>query len=315
MKEQTPVAVTSRSFSKHPVLRAELLEKYEHVTFNDAGKSLKGEELVQFLKGHGKAIIALEKIDAGVLAQLPDLKVIGKFGVGLDSFDLNALQKHGVLLGWQGGTNKRSVSELALTLMLALLRHVPLSSQELKAGAWKQNKGQTLSQKTVGLLGFGNVGKDLATLLRAFGCEILCFDLVVDESFYNVAGVKRVGMDELLSRSDVVSVHFSVTEKTRNILNAQKLALMKPSAILVNTARGGLVDEDALKVSLKEKKIAAAGFDVFAVEPFMDSELLSLPNFLATPHIGGSTEEAIVAMGRAAIAGLAAARPALDYLK
>lgn len=307
------VAVTSRSFSKHPILRAELESRYADVTFNAEGKSLAGEELVRFLSGHSKAITALEIIDEALLSRLPELKVLGKFGVGIDMIDLKALDRRGVLFGWEGGTNKRSVSELVIALALSCLRHVAPSNQELRAGVWKQAKGQCLSGKTVGLVGCGHVGKDLVGLLKPFGCKVLCFDSRKDD-FYAANGVTQTDLDDLLRRSDIVSVHLPCTDSTRNILNAARLGAMKPGAVLINTARGHLVDEAALKELLKSKKISAAGFDVFAVEPPQDGELLNLPNFLATPHIGGSTEEAILAMGRAAIAGLDHARPAREFL-
>lgn len=312
-KSPERVAVTSRSFSKHPVLRAELESRYANVTLNAEGKSLAGEDLVRFLSGHSKAITALEVIDDALLSRLPELKVLAKFGVGIDMIDLKALDRRGVLFGWEGGTNKRSVSELVIALTLSCLRHVLPSNQELRSGVWKQAKGQCLSGKTVGLVGCGHVGKDLVGLLKPFGCEVLCFDSRKDD-FYAANGVVQTDLDDLLRRADVVSVHLPNTDATRNILSAERLGAMKPGAVLINTARGGLVDEAALKELLKSGKIAAAGFDVFTVEPPQDKELLNLPNFLATPHIGGSTEEAILAMGRAAIAGLDHARPAREFL-
>lgn len=299
-----PVAVTSRSFSRHPILRAELLERYGNVTFNDEGKSLAGNDLVHFLQGKVKAITALEVIDDSILSQLPDLKVIAKVGVGIDMLDLSAMERHGVLLGWTGGTNSRSVSELVIAFAISLLRHLIASNLAVRAGTWKQQKGGYLSQRTFGLIGCGNVGKDLIGLLRPFGCTVLCFDVADLREFYAEHGVVRASLEDLLRQSDIVSLHLPLNESTRGILDRARLSLMKPTAILINTARGGLVDEAALKTALLSGKIAGAAFDVFSVEPPTDHELLSLPNFLATPHIGGSTEEAILAMGRAAIAGL-----------
>ena len=307
MKDPTPVAVTSRSFSRHPILRGELLERYEHVTFNEAGVSLAGDALVEFLKGHVKAITALEVIDEAILSRLPELKVISKMGVGIDMIDLAAIERHGVKLSWTGGTNKRSVSELVIALVIALLRHIAPANREVRSGTWRQQKGGCLSGKTVGVIGCGNVGRDLICLLKPFGCRVLCYDIIDDPDFYAKHEVTPVGLDELLQESDVVTLHVPLNPSTYNILNSQRLALMKPSAILINTARGDLVDEQALKKMLKDGNIAGAAFDVFASEPPEDAELLNLANFLATPHIGGSTEEAIRAMGRAAIAGLESA--------
>ncbi len=304
MNRADRVAVTSRSFSRHPVLRAELLARYGNVTFNDAGRKLEGNELVEFLRGHDKAITALERIDDYVLSRLPELKVIGKYGVGLDMIDMDAMRRHGTRLGWTGGVNRRSVSELALSFAIAMLRHVPAASREVLAGTWRQQAGGLLSGRTVGIIGCGHVGKDLVLLLRPFGCTILVNDIRHYSEFYARHGIEPVELESLLASADVVTLHVPLDESTRGMLGAQRLAVMKPTAILINTARGEIVDETALKFALIEKRLAAAAFDVFAEEPPHDTELLNLPNFLATPHISGSAAEAILAMGRAAIQGL-----------
>lgn len=304
MKRSDKVAVCSRSFSRHAVLRAELLARYEHVTFNETGRQFEGGELVSFLRGHDKAITALERIDETVLSQLPELKAIGKYGVGLDMIDLAAMHRYGKRLGWTGGVNRRSVSELVIAFAVSMLRHVPSASKDLVEGTWRQLPGGLLSGRTVGIVGCGFVGKDLIQLLQPWGCTVLAHDILDFPDFYARFGVASVCLDELLQRSDVVSLHVPLDASTRNMLDARRLSQMKPSALLINAARGGLVDEGALKTALQTKHLAAAAFDVFSVEPPQDLELLKLPNFLATPHIGGSAEEAILAMGRAAIDGL-----------
>ena len=302
--KQTKVAVCSRSFSRNPVLCAELLARYTQVTFNDVGAQLAGDSLVDFLKGHEKAITALEVIDDYVLSRLPDLQVIGKYGVGLDMIDLAAMRAHGKRLGWTGGVNKRSVSELVISFAIAMLRHVMAANREVLAGTWRQHVGGYLSGRTVGVIGCGHIGKDLVSLLKPFGCPVLVHDIVDYPEFYARHAIEPVTLEELLARSDVVTLHVPLDDSTRELLSAERLALLRPTAILINTARGGLVDEIALKKMLQNQRLAAAGFDVFAQEPPQDAQLLSLPNFLATPHIGGSAAEAILAMGRAAINGL-----------
>ena len=304
MSDPTPVAVTSRSFSRHTVLRAELLERYHNVRFNDEGKTLTGDELVAFLQGCVKAITALERIDESVLSRLPELEVISKVGVGIDMIDLDALDRHGVRLSWARGTNSRSVAELVIAFAISLLRYVVVANQEVRNGVWRQQSGRTLSERTVGLIGFGSVGRDVARLLQPFGCTVLCTDASDVSEHCAELGVAAVALEELLRRSDVVSLHLDLNDSSRNILDAERLALLRPSAILINTSRGHLVDEGALKEMLVSGRLAGAAFDVFASEPPDDRKLLGLPNFLATPHVGGSTEEAILAMGRAAIAGL-----------
>ena len=286
------------------MLRAELLARYSQVTFNDAGLQLTGDSLVEYLSGHNKAITALEMIDDHVLSRLPELQVIGKYGVGLDMIDLDAMHRHGKRLGWTGGVNRRSVSELVISFAVAILRHIPAAQREVLSGKWRQLVGGLLSGRTVGIIGCGFIGKDLVELLQPWNCTLIANDILDFPDFYARYSVTPVGLEELLQRSDVVTLHLPLDESTRNMLSAIRLALMKPSAILINVARGGLVDEAALKAMLVTKRLAAAAFDVFAVEPPQDQELLALPNFLVSPHIGGSAEEATLAMGRAAISGL-----------
>ena len=300
----TRVAVTSRSFSRHPVLRRELLERYPDAGFNDDGLKLTGEALLAFLSGAEKAITALEIMDAPVFQALPDLNVVSKYGVGFDMIDLDAMTDAGVKLGWTGGTNKRSVSELVISFAVQLLRHTPRAGREVLDGTWRQHIGRQLSDSTVGIIGCGFVGKDLAVLLRAFGCKVLAHDILDFPDFYAEHGVEAVGLEPLLQQSDVVTLHLPIDDSTRDMLSAERLALMKPDAILINTARGGLIDEEALKAALQEDRLAGAALDVFVMEPPEDRELLKLPNFIVTPHLGGSAEEAILAMGRAAIDGL-----------
>lgn len=308
MSDTCKVAVCSRSFSNNAVLRSELLVEYPNVSFNDSGLTLHGDALLEFLQGHERAIIALEVIDDVLLSQLPGLKVISKYGVGLDTIDLAAMRSRGKRLGWSGGVNRRSVSELVIAFAIAMLRHVPEANREILAGVWRQHVGGYLSNRTVGIIGCGHVGKDLVPLLNAFGCRILAHDIRDYSNFYEANGVEAVSLDDLLVRSDIVTLHVPLDDSTRGMLSGERLAMLKPTAVLINAARGGIVDEVALKRMLQTKRLAAAAFDAFSVEPPEDMELLSLPNFLATPHIGGSAHEAILAMGRAAIMGLSTNR-------
>jgi len=311
----TPIVVAARSFSRNSTLKAEIQKIFKKVKFNETGKVLAGPELVEFLKDYTHAITGLEVIDESLLRQLPDLKVIGKYGVGLDMLDLEALEKRGILLGWTPGVNRRSVAELTLMMMIALLRHVPVSNANLRSGQWGAPQGGLLTGKTVGIIGCGHVGKELVLLLKPFGCRILVRDLKDFPEFNKEHGVSPFSLDGVLSQSDVVSLHVPLNSSTRGLLSREKLALMKLSAILVNTARGGIVDEVALKEALMGGKLAGAGFDVFVTEPPADLELMNLPNFFGTTHIGANAEEAVLAMGRAAIQGLLSPRSAGEYKK
>ena len=308
------LVIASRSFSKHPVLRKEVLKRYPNAKFNDKGLSLNGESLIEFLDGHEMAITALEKIDDSILKLLPNLKVIGKYGVGLDMIDLHAMKRHGVNLGWTGGVNKRSVSELVISYSIALLHRTIFANAEVRKGKWYQVKGRQLSDCTVGIIGCVHVGKDLVELLQPFNCKILANDVLDFKDFYKKYEVTSVGLEELIRKSDIVTLHLPLDKSTQNILDSDKLSLLKNDAVLINLARGGLIDEVALKELLNNNKIAGAALDVFEVEPPVDPSFATMDNVLITPHIGGSTEEAILAMGMAAIEGLENSEDPLNFL-
>ncbi len=308
------LVVASRSFSKHPILRKEVISRYPDAKFNDDGLSLSGDALVAFLKNHKKAITALETIDESILSQLPDLEVIGKYGVGLDMIDLHAMKKYGLKLGWTGGVNKRSVSELVISFAIALLHRAVFANVEVKKGKWSQVKGRQLSGCTFGIVGCGHIGKDLVKLLQPFNCNILANDVLEFNDFYKQYNVKPVGLDDLLKKSDIVTLHLPLDDSTKNIINREGLQMLKKDAVFINLARGGLVDEQALKELLHSNKLSGAALDVFEVEPPVDLEFSTMDNVFITPHIGGSTEEAILAMGMAAIEGLENAKDPLEYV-
>jgi len=304
----TRIAVAARSFSRNPVLRIELAEKYPNVTFSESARLLDGAALVKFLRGHDRAIIGLERIDDSVLAELPELKIISKYGVGLDGIDFEAVARHGVKLAWTGGVNRRSVAELTLAFAIALVHRVPETSVALRAGEFQKLAGRQLTGRVVGIIGCGFVGKDLVSLLAPFGCRVLAHDIRDYAAFYAANGVEAVSLERLLAEADIVTLHVPLDDTTRGMIGARELALMQKGACLINAARGGLVDEAALVEALASGHLEGAACDVFQLEPDANPALLELPTFLGTPHIGGSTAEAQLAMGRAAIAGLETAQ-------
>jgi D-3-phosphoglycerate dehydrogenase len=308
------VAVLSRSFSQNPTLRAELTARCPNAVFNETGRSLAGDELVAFLKGHDGAIVALEKMDAAALAAASDLRVIGKYGVGLDNVDLHACVAHGIKVGWTGGVNRHSVAELTIAFAIAALRHMVRSNREILGGAFRQIQGRELRGKAFGLIGCGHVGKEVVHLLKPFGVRILAHDIRDFSDFYNAHGVSSVSLDQLTTEADIISLHVPLTPATRMLFDANRLARLKPGVILINTARGGLVDEAALSEALKSGHVAAAAFDVFSPEPPVNDALTGLVNFISTGHIGGSTAECVLAMGRSAIDGLFNAVEATDHI-
>ena len=308
------VAVTSRSFSKNEGLANALKAKYSKVIFNDSGATLQGQELINFLSSADKAIIGIEEISAEVLHQLPNLKVISKYGVGINNLDIDTLKSMGVQLGFTPGVNKQSVAELALTLTLLSLRRVHRNHTEITEGIWSQEKGSELFGKTVGLLGFGNIGQKFASFLAPFNCKIIFFDekIFSNQELLSIAttlGLKRGQMQqedltEVLHHSDILSIHLPLLPETENTINSKELSLLKPSISIINTARGGIVNESALHAFLSSNLDSFAAFDVYAEEPAIENPLFELPNFFGTSHRSSLTHEGINAMGLAAIAGL-----------
>jgi len=304
MIKNPTVAVCSRSFSNNQYLRKELEKEYDSVIFNDLGKSLSGKDLIDFLSTATHAIIALEDINEEILNALPRLKVVSKYGVGIDKLDLNALSKYNIKLGWTGGVNKRSVSELVISFSISLLRNTYISDKEVKNQIWRQHVGRLLTNKIVGIIGCGHIGKDLVELLQPFQCKVIVNDIIEYKEFNKKNNIKFTSLNELLRESDIVTIHTPLNHTTKNILSSEKLRLLKEDSILINLARGGLVDESYLKTMLKSGAIRGAALDVFNCEPPNDDELINMHNIITTSHIGGSAQEAIIAMGLAAIDGL-----------
>lgn len=313
LNSEDSIAVASRSFSSNTFLRAALLDKFPNSVFNETGLTLAGESLVKFLQGHVAAITALEIVDRRLLEKLPKLKVLSKYGVGLDMVDLEALHDFGVLLGWAPGVNRRSVSELVVSTAISLLHKVPSAERDLRKGIWKQHRGRQLTGRTVGVVGCGSIGKDVVTLLKPFSCNIIAFDKIDYEDFFRENGVVLADLHTLLSQSDVVTVHLPLDDSTRNILNEDNLSYLKESAIFINYSRGGIVDEHCLHRMMSSSRIGAIALDVYVSEPVINHELFEFDNAIFTPHIGGSTEEAVLAMGLAAIEGLLGAKDPLSF--
>ena len=295
------IAVSSTSFCKSTALREELLQTFPNSVFIENGLALSGKALIDFFNNADAAIVGAETIDDSILKHTPELKIISKYGVGLDNINQDSLKSRGISLGWTGGVNQRSVSELTLCFMLGLCRNIFSSGFKLKQSGWDKDGGHQLSNKTVGIIGFGHIGSDVARLLSPFGCKLRARDIVDKSDFCQEHGAVEVNLDEVIERSDIITLHVPLTELTRQMVNESFLQRMKSTAFLVNTCRGEVVDQEALKNALGQGIIAGAALDVFAEEPCSDAELLSMPNLMVTPHIGGNAKEAMEAMGRSAI--------------
>jgi D-3-phosphoglycerate dehydrogenase len=221
--------------------------------------------------------------------------------VGLDNIDLDFCKERNVVVGWTGGVNKESVAEMALGFMIALTRNLFSTSNQLKQLTWNKSGGYTLCNKTVGIIGFGNIGRQVSEFVRPFHCEILVNDIVDISRSVEGLFTNQVGMDVLLANTVFISIHTPLTSLTKGMITKEFFHKMKPTACLINTARGGIVNEEDLKYALVNNVIAGAALDVYENEPPVDRDLLTLPNLICTPHTGGNAYEAVVAMGESAI--------------
>lgn len=296
------IGVTTVAFSKDVVLIERLNSMgFKKVLTNIEGKRFSKEELIEFLSQCDVAIVGLDKIDESVLSQTPKLKAVSKYGVGLDNINFEDCKKYNIDVLHTQGVNKRSVAEMALGFMLSLSRNLFITSNLLKKGVWKKNGGIQLTGKTVGIIGVGNIGKDLISLLKPFNCKILVNDIISQEAYYKENNLTEVSKDYIYENANIITVHTPLDSSTKDIINKKVLLKMKSTSFVINTARVGIVNQGDLKWALQNKIIAGAAIDVYEVEPPKDKELLSLPNLMNTPHIGGNSKEAVEAMGLAAI--------------
>ncbi len=299
------VAAASPSFCEHPVLCNELLALFPQAKLNTSLRRLEGDELIGFLQGHDVAVVALEHMTAQVIAALPDLKIVAKLGTGVDMLDAEAMHARGIRLGWKPGANALSIAELVVAFALIALRQMGMAHDALKQQQnYTKRMGRLLSGRVFGLHGCGHIAQAVVRLLKPFNCTLLVHDTADRSAFYAEHGVQAVGFDELLARSEVLSIHVPLTAHTRGLYDRDVLAKLRPDCVLINTARGEVVNEQALHERLASGALSAACADVFASEPAFDSPLIALPNFFGTPHIGGSAAEARLAMGRIAIEGI-----------
>src|SRR5690606_19015907 len=229
-----------------------------------------------------------------VIAAAPKLRVIARAGVGLDNVDVEAATKAGVMVVNAPTSNITSAAEHTVAMILASARNIPQAHAALKGGEWKRSKytGVELDQKVVGILGLGKIGQLVAQRLQPFGVELLAYDPYVQPARAAQMGVRLVQLDELLRRSDFITVHLPKTKETIGLIGDRELQLVKPTVRLINVARGGIIDENALYAALKEGRVAGAALDVFAKEPCTESPLFEFDNVVVTPHLGASTHEA-----------------------
>ncbi len=254
-----------------------------------------GEEVVKELREADAGIIDVEPYGEPIFSRIKDrTKLLVRFGVGYDKVDLPAATRAGIAVARTTGANTGAVAEMALTLLLTCSRRLKLAQTRTQSGVWVKDVGHELLGGTLGILGYGSIGRKLRQLVSGFGCRVLVCDHRLTEAEAAAEQVERVSLEELFTRADAVSIHIPFREENRNLVDARLLGLMKPAAVLVNTARGSIVDEAALYDALRAGKLAGAGLDVYALEPLpKESPLLTLDNCVCTPHVASQTVESL----------------------
>lgn len=288
-------------YQDHPELGRlrELGETVVHGT-----KAASEDELIERLRGAEVAINvrAYSTFNERVVAALPDLRLVSILGTGTDNFDLPACSRHGVVVTNTPGASTTSVAELTIALLLAVARHVALTDRKVREGVWYHRLGFELRGKVLGVVGLGLIGSEVARIGKAFGMEVIAWSFRNDPARAAALGVEMVALDDLLRRADAVTIHVRNSAEARGLIGRREIDLMKPSAVLVNTARAAVVDQDALLDALREGRIAGAGLDVYLQEPLpADNPWVKLDNVVLTPHVGWVTHEASARLAAAPI--------------
>lgn len=310
--ETVNVGVTATSFLKDAALVGHLRESlpaYVNLKLLPMADHASESELVHILQDIDIWLVGREPCTEWLLQRLPRLRWISKYGVGQDNIDLLACERHSVTVYCEAGVNRDSVAEHTLGLMLALLRNIGPLSARLRHGVWHKDGGTDLSRKKVGIVGLGHIGHRVGQLLRSFQCE-LAYSEVRDVSIKaSEISAHPLEFRDLLSWSDIVSFHVPLTDLTRYMLNTETLKFLKPTSFLVNTSRGPVFDQAAVRMALEQGKIAGLAMDVYEVEPLKDTEFFNSDRLVGTPHVAGNSREAVKAMGLSAIRGV------LNYLE
>lgn len=285
------IAITTSSFARYSEEPLDLLrEKGVEYVMNDKGQTLSEDETIQMLEGCVGVAAGTEPYTRKVLDALPGLKVISRCGTGMDNVDMAYAKEKGIAVCNTPDGPTLAVAELTVGLMLALVRQTPRQDRDIRAGIWKKRMGNLLHGKRVGLVGFGRIGHAVAEHLKPFAVEIAYSDPFIDDPAY-----PKLGLDSLMDWADVISLHCAKPEGSGALLDKGRLSLMRPGSYVLNVARGGLVDENALYGLLTAGHLAGAAIDVYAKEPY-DGPLKEMDNVILTPHIGSYAREARIIM-------------------
>lgn len=299
------ILITPRSYGKTDKKVFEMLDDAGIAyVMNQTGGILNKEQMKTLLCDCDGIIVGVDPLDGEVIDYAEKLKVIAKYGVGVDNIDMEKAASRGIRVSRTVGANSDAVADYAMALMLALARKViPIDSACRKAD-WKKVTTIDVSHKILGILGFGAIGKLVAKRAQGFDMQILAYDVYWDSDYAEAHGIEKATPEQIYTEADFISVHLPLVPETKNFIDEKQIAMMKPTAILVNTARGGLINEDALLKALKEKRLYGAGLDVFSEEPPANHEWFSLDNIVIGSHCAASTTDAALNMGRMATENL-----------
>jgi len=292
------VLTTPRSFGKSSREPIDILERAGcEVVASPSPRPVSVENLCREIADMDALIVGIDPVTGDVIRAGSRLKVISKYGVGLDNIDLEAARERGIVVTNTPGANSRAVAELTIALVFALARRIPHADRATKSGRWEKVSGVELTGRTLGLVGLGTIGGIVAGLALGVGLRVVASDPRISEETNEIEGVTLLPLDELLAKSDFVSLHVPLCDETQALINRQTLKLVKTGAYLINTSRGEVVDEDALVEALRSGRLAGAALDVYRHEPPTGSRLAELDNVIATPHMGAHTTEAVDRMG------------------
>lgn len=289
------IVVTPRGFAKCGIENAKIMEAAGFdVVYNDTGLAYTQEEFCKVTEGADGVIVGVETVDRDYIDSHPTLKAVVKFGVGTDNIDVEYCKEKGIFVGRTVGSNARSVAETAISFVIADSKNLYNSIANTREHGWAKMTGYEIQGKTIGIIGFGAIGKEVAKMAWGLGMRVLAYDVCdICPEMIEKFNVEVASVEEIIKRSDFLSLHMPLTHETKNMISSKELNQMKSNAVLINTARGGIVNEADLYGALKNKVIKAAYFDVFTCEPPREEEpLLTLPNFYLTPHIASRSKEA-----------------------
>jgi len=288
------ILITPRSFASFSDKPLKMLTERDYkIKRNNTGRPYKKEEMLKLIKDVDGIIIGIDELSAEIIEEANELKVISKYGIGLDNIDINMATNKKIVVTNTPTANVDAVADLTFGLILSLARRVPEADRKTKGAKWGKIIGKSVWEKTIGIIGLGKIGRQVVKRAKGFEMNILVFDIVKDKKFAQKYGIKYVDLEKLLRKSDYITIHIPLNDATRNMISYEELEKMKKDAFLINTSRGGIVDEKALYDALRDNKLRGAALDVYNNEPLRESPLKELDNVIMTPHIGAYTEEAI----------------------